>query len=453
MSCVTEKIVISGMHCKSCELLIEERALGIDGVFGLDVDYTSEVMEITFDTEKTTIEEIFKEIEGKEYVCSLLGEGDEREGGGIKRYMKLSGILLGIAGLTIVGYFLFALSGRIVPPDISRNMGYGLLFVVGLLTGFHCVGMCGGFVVSYTAKGVSEGLSTHVSHLKYGLGKTISYTVIGAGFGLLGSIIAFTPMLRGVAGIFAGLFLVFFGLNMLGMLPWLKRFRISAPYFLQRFVRDKEKRGGSSLTIGLLNGLMIACGPLQAIYIMAAGTGSVREGAVLLFVFALGTLPVMLGFGFITSFISNRATVNILKVSGAIVIILGFVMINRGLALTGTGFDVASLTTTASVMEDDTTFDFVPVVDGYQIINMDITRYGWEPDSFTLKKGLPVKWIINGVEITRCNNAIQVPTLGLSFDIVPGEQVIEFTPEESGVISWSCWMGMIPGTFVIKEEM
>ncbi|MBU0615031.1 MAG: heavy metal transporter, partial [Nanoarchaeota archaeon] len=56
-------------------------------------------------------------------------------------------------------------------------------------------------------------------------------------------------------------------------------------------------------------------------------------------------------------------------------------------------------------------------------------------------------------EITGCNNAIQVPKYGLKFDIKPGEQTIEFTPTESGIIPWSCWMGMIQGTFVVKDDI
>ncbi len=84
---------------------------------------------------------------------------------------------------------------------------------------------------------------------------------------------------------------------------------------------------------------------------------------------------------------------------------------------------------------------------------MDVTAAGWSPDRFVLKKGVPVRWLINGKEITGCNNAIEVPKLGLSFSIKPGEQVIEFTPREEGVIPWSCWMGMIPGTFVVQDEV
>ena len=78
---------------------------------------------------------------------------------------------------------------------------------------------------------------------------------------------------------------------------------------------------------------------------------------------------------------------------------------------------------------------------------------GWKPDKFILKKGVPVHWIINGKEVLSCNGGIQVPKYNLEFKINPGEQIIEFTPTESGVIPWSCWMGMIKGTFIVKENI
>ena len=110
-----------------------------------------------------------------------------------------------------------------------------------------------------------------VSHLMYGAGKLVSYTLIGAAFGLLGSIIAFTPVVRGVAGILAGLFLILFGLKILNVIPVLRKIQFKLPNFVNKIIGKKTAGNSSPLVIGLLNGLMIACGPLQAIYIMAAG--------------------------------------------------------------------------------------------------------------------------------------------------------------------------------------
>jgi uncharacterized protein len=435
--------IAEGTTCDSCATIIKKQALKIDGVIDITFDYPTETGYVKFDEQKTDMDKILYKIEEKNYSCFILDEETKK-----RKSKKLFGWIFAIIGVLVLGYFLFGFVEGIQFPAISQSMGYGLLFVVGLLTGFHCISMCGGFVLSYTAKQAQEGKKPHKSHLMYGLGKTISYTIIGAAFGLLGSIIAFTPALRGTVGLIAGLFLVIFGLKMLNIFPILRKIRIKTPKFLSKFVGEKSKSSTSPLVIGLLNGLMIACGPLQAIYIMAAGTGSLIEGAKLLFVFGLGTLPVMIGFGYFASFVSSKVTHKILKASGLIVIILGIVMINNGLVLTGSGYDFSSIT--GSVVASS---DGVSVVEGFQEIRMDVTRSGWSPNTFVLQKDVPVKWIINGIELTGCNNAIQVPKYGLEFDVKQGEQIIEFTPTEEGTVRWSCWMGMISGTFIVKENI
>ena len=464
---VKKGFIAEGTTCESCAKIIERQALKVEGVKSVDFDYSKEEGQVTFDADKTDIDTILYSIEEKGYTCFILerDNAEPREAGRSKgitlnNLKKPLGWVFGLLGILIASYFVFTMIDGLGLPQISQNMGYGLLFVVGLLTGFHCVSMCGGFVVSYTAKHAQEGTGSYKSHLMYGAGKTISYTVIGAAFGLLGSIIAFTPAMRGIAGILAGMFLLLFGLKMLNIFPVLRKIQFKTPRFVSRFVSKESQKHSSPLVIGLLNGLMIACGPLQAIYIMAAGTGSMIEGAKLLFVFALGTLPVMLGFGYVASYLSNRMTQKILKLSGAVVIILGLVMINRGIALTGTGYDINSMMVSVNAANSGagtsvgTVSSNVPLMNGgFQEIRMDVTSRGWEPDKFVLKKDVPVRWIINGKEINGCNNAIQVPKMGLNFDIKSGEQVIEFTPTEEGVIPWSCWMGMIPGTFVVKEDI
>lgn len=429
------KFNIEGMHCNSCEKLIENKISALDGVKYVKANYSKNTVNIEFDESIINIEQIKANLNEIGYPVNNI-KSDPMQ--------KTLGIIWGIAGLLLIFFFIKQYH-QINIPAITENMGYGLIFLVGLLTGLHCISMCGGFVLSYTANDAKAGRKSYKSHILYAIGKTLSYTIIGALFGLLGSIIAFTPTIRGIAGILAGLFLIVFGLNMLNIFPSLRKLRFRGPTFINRIIGKGSK---SPLYIGLLNGLMIACGPLQAIYIMAAGTGSMIEGAKILFLFAIGTLPVMLSFGMVATLLSKSATHKLLKASGVIVILLGLIMVNRGLALSGTGYDLNSIAASNSI-----TGNAIKVQDDFQIINMDVTGAGFSPNKFVLKKGIPVKWVINGKELTGCNNAITVPKLNLEFDINPGTQTIEFTPTEEGTISWSCWMGMIPGTFIVKDDI
>ncbi len=83
-----------------------------------------------------------------------------------------------------------------------------------------------------------------------------------------------------------------------------------------------------------------------------------------------------------------------------------------------------------------------------------------ELDSFrypelVLEKGVPVKWTMTVDEknLNGCNNEIIIPSLGISWELNPGENVIEFTPEETGVIQYSCWMGMIGSTIAVVDDI
>jgi len=469
----TEKIKVKGMHCTSCEETIEKHVLKIDDVKSCKADYAKAMVTVSFDPDRTNLEGIKEKIEEKQYECESstckddVPENTKGSGSastGKRAYLKPVVLTLALLAVLFGGYQIAQGFGSFDLPAIGGPVSLVLLFGVGLLTGFHCVGMCGGFVMSYTANagnaaGGSARKSLNIySHVQYGTGKLLSYTAIGAVFGLIGTIFVFTPLLRGAASIFAGLFLILFGINMLNFFPALRRVRIPMPKAIAKFAFAKSDKQRRPLATGLLNGLMIACGPLQALYIYAAGTGSIAQGALALFAFGLGTLPVMFGFGIFASYVSKSMTRNILKASGLIVIVLGLIMLNRGLTLMGTGYDFNSVTAS-----------FIPSVQAsgsaggaataagtgqYQEIRMNVTSRGWEPDRFVLKAGVPVKWIINGKEITSCNNAIQVPKLGLEFDVKQGEQVIEFTPpNEDTVIPWSCWMGMIQGTFVVKKNI
>ncbi|MDD2768485.1 MAG: sulfite exporter TauE/SafE family protein [Methylococcus sp.] len=252
-------------------------------------------------------------------------------------------IVLGVVGVFLILFLDERMGSLAQMPTLGRDMNYWLLFVTGLLTGFHCVGMCGALVLAYATKSASGGKASPASHLLYGAGKTLSYTAIGAIFGLIGSIFSFSPALRGIIGIAAGLFLVLFSLGMLQWVPALSHFQIKTPSFLLRFIGTQSKQSHSPFVIGLLNGLMIICGPLQAMYVMAAGTGSPIEGALLMFFFGLGTLPVMLSFGWFATLISAGLKPKLVRFSGVIVLVLGILMINRGLKASGSGLDFHSV--------------------------------------------------------------------------------------------------------------
>jgi sulfite exporter TauE/SafE len=308
-------------------------------------------------------------------------------------------------------------------------------------------------VVSYTAKNALNGYKGLKQHFVYGGSKVLSYAIVGGIFGLIGGVFTFSIKLRGVIAILAGLFMVFYALSMFGF-KFFRRFQFNPKFLMKASAEVSSKVKGpfrAPFIIGLLNGLFLACGPLQAMYLYAMGTGSFFTGAISLAVFGFGTLPVMLGFGFLATTISHKTTAKILKISAILVLILGLIMLNRGLSLTGSGYDINSIQSKISGGSLSSAFGS-EIKDGVQEINMEVTARGWTPNSFVLRQGIPVRWNIDVKELTGCNNEIIVNAYNLDIKLKQGLNVVEFTPDKLGTISWSCWMGMIPGTFIVTED-
>ncbi len=346
------KLKTRGMECRACEARIKAVVGKIDGVKSVESDYASETTTIECE-DFADRNEIRAAIESLGYSVGKLDvPASERFGN--------FAIALGVFTILAVAYLTFGDSINLDFSNISMEAGFAALFILGFLTGFHCIGMCGGFVLSY-AKDIKKAGDVF-PHVQYGAGKTLSYTIIGAVFGLVGSFIAFTVELRAGVAILAGIFLIIYGLNMLNIFPLLRRLQLRIP----SIIPNRERTGKGPLYTGLHNGLMIACGPLQALYIFAAGSGSAIAGAQALFFFGLGTLAPLLTFGIASNFLSQTLTHNVVRFSGVLVIGLGLMMAGNGFNLLGIGVSLDDSFKTQDSGQDTS----IVLEDGYQVIEM-----------------------------------------------------------------------------------
>lgn len=181
-------------------------------------------------------------------------------------------------------------------------------FLVGLLGGIHCVGMCGGIVATLTA-GLPASrrarLATQLPlQLGYNLGRIAGYTLAGALMGALGVVaIQFLPLhlaQRVLYGI-AAVFMILLGLYLGGWWRGLVRLeRIGA--VLWRRIEPLGRRllpirnGWQALGVGLV-WAWLPCGLVYSVLIWAVSSGGPLQGAALMLAFGLGTLPNLLGIG------------------------------------------------------------------------------------------------------------------------------------------------------------
>lgn len=320
-------------------------------------------------------------------------------------------------------------------PNLGDRVGFGLMFVFGLLTSFHCIGMCGGLVLSG-----SIGTKGGTSSIIYNSGRIVSYSIIGGIAGGIGQAVGPSGMWKGVIPVLGGVFMILLAVKMLNVFPVLRKFNIRLPSFIARRIFAGKIK--SSLTIGLLSGLM-PCGPLQMIQLYALGTKSVYTGAASSFIFALGTVPVLLVFGFVNSALYKKNARIVSAISAAIVLVLGFAMLGRGLVLSGVDVSLPDFGMKVyTAAENISTLTSVAELH-VQLIDSEITAD--EYPAIIVKKGIKVKWNLKVSEenLNDCNNRIIIPDLKIEKELKPGDNFIEFTPEKTGDIVYTCWMGMI----------
>jgi len=415
-------LYIKGMTCGSCERRIERALAALEGVEKVKASFQQSKVEISYQGGKVSKKRTFIS------VVQRLGYAvTDKPKKGLGNALPLFILLFGAY------YIIQNTVGFNFIPEVSEEMGYGLLFLVGVLTSVHCVAMCGGIALS---QGISETkqIGKSMPSLLYNIGRVISYTAIGGIVGGLGAAITPSGQFKGIVAVGAGVFMVMMGLQMLNIFrvsPWLK---LRMPGISHRNI--KSSNSIRPLVIGLFNGLM-PCGPLQTMQLYALGTGSIAKGALSMFFFSLGTLPLLFIFGAVASAINGKLSRSMMKVSAGLVIVLGVVMLNRGLALSGITLDLSFL---KNAQEE---LPIIKMEEGKQIINMVVDANGYTPSIPIVQVGIPVKMTIDARTINGCNNPIVIPEYGVEIDLTSPDPVVEFTPTKEGAIQISCWMGMI----------
>lgn len=442
---IKKTLNIQGMTCGQCEKIIHRALMKVPGVSDAQASFKDASLQITYDSEQVTELQIHETLQKAGY--DVLPDTPSGTKKGVLTPLQMAGIAVLLAAV----YMLINKTvGFNFIPELQSSMSYGMLFVVGLLTSLHCIAMCGGINLSQCLVQQSDGTTTAgwKPSLLYNGGRVISYTVIGGIVGALGSVVSFSGASRGVVAILAGAFMVIMGINMLGLIPALKRFHIQMPAGIRNKLMGSSGERGP-LIVGLLNGLM-PCGPLQAMQLYALGSGSAAAGALSMFFFSLGTVPLMFGFGALSTLLSKRFTRNMLRFSAVMVILLGAVMMQRGFSLGGS--PVLSLSSFAGGQPAVEAAGEAPVIEnGVQIITGEVQRSAYP--AIVVKKGIPVRFNLHAESknLNGCNGAIIIPEFGIEKGLEAGDNIIEFTPTETGTFGYTCWMGMISSEITVID--
>uniref|UniRef100_A0A7D5KFN2 Sulfite exporter TauE/SafE family protein n=1 Tax=Natrinema halophilum TaxID=1699371 RepID=A0A7D5KFN2_9EURY len=240
----------------------------------------------------------------------------------------------------------------------SERVNLLVLFVVGLLAGAHCLGMCGPLVTTYadrigaaSDKRRDDTLTGYEvrQHALFNLGRTASYATIGGLFGLLGAITVASSEavaeigngVRGATGILVGIAIVASGL-------YYVRGRTAVPGHdlpvvgalfrrLSELLSSRIDRLATTpgiVALGAVHGFM-PCPIIYPAYLYAFAVGSPTRGALSLAVLGLGTIPTLFAYGTVLTSIAPKTRVRLHRGLGAAFLVLGYIPLSHGLMLYG----------------------------------------------------------------------------------------------------------------------
>ena len=221
--------------------------------------------------------------------------------------------------------------------------------VLGFLGSFgHCVGMCGPLTVAFSLSSTTADRKSIANkqlrfHILLNLGRILSYALVGAGVGALGSVAIAGGQMAGVGSemrraiaIVTGIALVWLGLrqSMPDLLPRLPVLHPLAPsnwhHRLNAGMAElaKQRKWWTPAFLGMVWGL-IPCGFLYVAQIKAAETVSPVLGAATMLAFGLGTLPTMVGVGLFTASLSADKRSQLYRLGGWITLAIGILTLTR----------------------------------------------------------------------------------------------------------------------------
>lgn len=448
-----KKIFIEGMHCRSCELLLEGDFGQLPGVNRVTANFRKGQAVLTYDGH----------VPSDTVISAILEKAGYRlgEGAGVLPWFSRSvetygRLLFGVVGVGLLflilqstGWFSLTSTGSV---DANR---LPLIFLIGLTAGIStCAALVGGLVLAIAARynALHPELSARekfIPHFWFQLGRVGGFFVLGILLGVLGDALSGSVVFTAILTLFAGLVMLLLGFQLSGISPRLSRFSFTLPAGLSRLLGFKSGGGQTyshrgAVTAGVLT-FFLPCGFTQAVQLSVVALGDPLLGGIVMAVFALGTMLGLLALGGLASFLEGKGRVLLFPVIAVMLVAFGAWNMVNGLHLFGID------TTIARSQPASAPANSAPMENGVQVVRMTQDARGYHPSPLpVLQAGVPARLIINSVDSYTCASSFVIPEFRIQRQLKPGENIIEFTPKKTGRLPFSCSMGMFRGAFQVE---
>ncbi len=447
---------IDGMTCNSCEVLIESRLGKIEGVKRVEANASRGQVKVISCVEALDMNALQDCI--KEHGYTIRTNRTTNYQLPTTNY-TLRPSLIRLAGIFLIVLALGFIASKfnILTPTVSlgQTVSVGAAFLIGLVAASSsCIAVTGGVLLSLLAQHkkrmIEQGKTYRITPTLFSfvLGRIVSYVLLGGLIGLIGKSIAVSPLVTGSITLIAAVYMLVMGLDMLSLTPaWLKRMTPRMPKIISSRILAFEKHSNAFIPFLLGAGtFFLPCGFTQSLQLYALTTGSALTSGLLLGIFALGTIPALLIIGYASHSLKGKAGAFFYQFAGGLVLLLGLWNISNGFTTIGYPLPtVSEIVQAFSQNNQQGKARLVPYDGNVQTISMQVQDEGYAPNTFVIRQGVPTKWIVDAQDSGGCLSVLVARKLGVQKLLERGKNVIEFTPQETGPVAFSCSMGMFRG--------
>lgn len=454
---------VEGMHCSSCEILLEKKLLKQPDIQSVDASLKDNKVIINYQGNQLPdikkLNEEFKEqgytftnykIRNHQLPLIYFKNGDLFfNAAGFKRLLLNAIVVV----LLIWGFLLFnkLQLGKFISTDQSTSLPTFLL--LGVVAGLSsCAALIGGLLLSLIKQWnelyITENRAQKAQpHLLFHLGRLISFFILGGVLGLIGQNISLNNVtFFSILTILISAMMLILALQMLGV-HWASKLQLTAPKFITRFAADETNFKGKYMPFltGVLT-FFLPCGFTLVAQAAALASGSVFKGSMIMFLFALGTLPTLLAISYTGLAFNTRPhlTAKFNLLAGYLIIFFVIFNVNAQLNVLNLP-SFSDLKLQRSVQNYDEA-EFAQINEkGQQVIKVTAKGFSYTATSSTkLKKAVPVLLVVDNQGIEGCAAFMAAKGLfAANAPLSPGLNFFEFTPEQAGNYKLTCTMGMI----------
>jgi len=372
-------------------------------------------------------------------------------------------VALGIGVVVVLGLALQASGLTRIADQIGGLAASGSLAMVvllGVAAGLStCMALVGGLVLAVSARHTERHPQATAAqrlrpHLAFNTGRVVGFGLLGALLGAAGSAFTLTGPALAVLMIVVSLVMASVGLKLTSLSPRLSRGgTLALPPALSRALRlDRVEGPYSDHRAALLGAgtFLLPCGFTQAVQVYAISTGSPVRAGLIMALFALGTVPGLLGIGSLTAAVRGTGAIRFFRFAGVAVLAFAAINVTGALGILAPGLmapAAAVATSTTGGLSENVTLD-----GDVQVLHTTQVAGGYEPAGATVYVNREVRWEIDSTAVS-CAASIYAPELGIEPVVLDaGLNVLSFTPTTTGTLRYSCGMGMYWGSVTVIEE-